>query len=1239
MLNFGELNEENYFSKSRLMQRCPLFYDVTFKVFFVSLNFILAKIMKSFKVIFIFLVLVNPIFSKLQIEFGNSLDYINYPNLSIKIKVLKDGNPILVKNNQVLILEGNYPIAPSSVSDFDFTGYQTLNWTSSSPDLRYPVFFITIEDETIYTSPTSIKEHPLYKQPASYIKFVDNDRNLVKEVKFGKVSVGNYTNQRINVVSAIQKSSGWSYYPTRVDWVGTSSEEFKYLWLGSTINQNAPPVDIISPFPYAIEILYIPKDNNYKREYLTVSYDNGRKSHIALVANSFPIYKKTQLNLLKPTNNEILYPCQPYTLLWKGNKAEVPVQIEYTTNKGKVWENVEKITGTNFTWWVPNVETDSLFIRLSQSFSQPPERAITTQANQPEKIAFNKEGTKILSATKDGKLTEIDIRTKSELKTVPFANLNYPFEQAKIIGLSYVKNDSFAIVSYRWTDFYGYEKSDTLVVVNLAENKIIGILSFNEGEKIKKFLTVSSQNKVLLFKENQNLLEIYSLPDLKFVQNLSFGSPIQEISVRNNLIAIALLSNKILLYKLDNLSFVKEIEIIYQPYITNLAISNDEKLIAYTTKKDSTKDVAENVSDAYIIDIQSGQIVRSLYQNWSDAIGIEFSPTDNYVVIGFENNPSIVIWDLVNDVKTAEIFGSGYNISDFKVSSESFTIATAEPIRNLIIIRDFNFPESIIAGPFKIHKPKIFTKEIEFPPQKIYYPTKLEIDKNFCNIGDVPLVVHNAYFVFGRNFSLENNPINDTVKIGACFPLKIICNPKDTGNFVDTLVIVSCGEKYFVPLRGKGINREFKFLTDVIDFGKVCVNENKEIELDLGLNNDTLQLPVDFVRIFPDGTNYFTVIEGNKYQVISKNQKLKVKLSFQPRTIGTFSSFVEVFYLGQWDYIFRIPIKGEGFGIDISLSLSDLRFIPEIPTREITLKNLSNTDITVDSIIFSEQNYFVANTTAPFLLPANSAKILSLTMLTPPPNDITMTLYSSPCGVTRTVTLGQYFGTSSIIFPQVETEPKGIIELPITFKNTENKPYNGKRFFEAEFTLNPNMFLPLDIISDIGSARITKNQIINDRRVVGIAIEGNFPSEGILAKVIGNVGLAEFDTTLIGLSNDSKFFGKNVNVNYKNGSIRLIGLCGNRRITHNNNLIKNIAINPNPVSNEFELVFNADTSGLFEAKIIDILGNIVFEISIFVKEGNNSFHFNNFNFPNGLYKLILTSQGITNFVEFLVFRY
>lgn len=1184
--------------------------------------------------------------SNIQIDVDENIDLSKYPEISIKIRTYKDGKIQKLTPENVIILDGNFPFKPEKISEPSFDGYQVLQWKAKgwgsflAPSLGNSVYafvnlYVTLGEETVQFQKTIASKHPYYDNPVAEIKAVDNDRNILREIRFGNVSVGDYANQRINIISVNEKSRGNTKFSTRIDWVGTTSNDFKYLWLGSSINTDPPPVSLISPFPYSIEVLFIPQQNRYFREYLIISYENGKELPIPLVGNFFPISKKNQISIIQPKKDEILYPCQGYHIKWLGNKQNTPVSIYYSTNKGSDWNHIADVIGNEYLWSVPNVTSDSVQIKISQKYSSTPEISLKIEATKPQKIAFNSDGTQLIAASMDGKITEIDLLSKNQIRSYNFSNINFPLENVFITNIGYCNNDSNAVISFRPRDYYGVEKNDTILVIDLSDGSLKGIIALAEGERIGQFAVSDANRSLLLFKIPSNIIEIYELPKLKLIQKITFPAPIQKIASKNNLLAVALLSNTIVLYDLSTLSEKKRVELKYLPYITNIAISNDQKLLAFTTKKFEITDIYQNYSDAYVLDISTGLIVRSLYKNWSDAISVDFSPTDNFVVLGFQYQPSIVLWDIVNNIKANEISGSGYSISDCKLSPTGFTVASTEIERGVIVFREFNFQEIVASELFKIHRPKISINEIKFPPQKIYSPITFQTDTHLCNVGDVPLIIDYFYFTNGRNFSLARNIIGDTIAPKSCANLSIIYNPKDTGNFYDTLVIISCYKEYRIPLWGKGLNRDFSFTISQIDLGEVCVNQFAEFELVIGTNNDTLHLPIDFIRIDPSSNRYFSIIAPSSNLTLESNGELKVKIKFHPREIGLFSSYLEIFYLGQKDYIFRIPIVGKGIGIELSVSQSDVRFIPEIPQRSFTIKNNSDIDVIVDSVTISPANSYSLDIQTPFIIASKSAKILNISLQNSNPIEANMTIFSSPCGVNKTITLGPYLGSSEVFFPEIKTIPKGKIEIPILFKNKESYPYNGKRFFEAEISFDPHMFLPFELKSDYGETQILRNEIINDRRVLIFKIEGNFPLEGILGKIIGNVGLGNKDTCSIDWNLQSIFWGRNIQVSLFPGVIQLTGLCGDRRIFLPPDSLYLLQLIPNPVLSSLELVLYSNYEDLIKIQILDIVGNVIQKSYTKLNVGTNKITMEVGNLSPGVYQIIILSKNISITKSFL----
>lgn len=1195
--------------------------------------------MKQLYCIFCFvLFFVYGVNAKLEIEISGYVDVSKYPAYSVKLKVQKDGTPVVVGKESILILEDNVVSRASRVSGPDGRGYQTLEWNMGSVEARRPTIFVTYENELgmveAQFSPVITDE----EKSTSYLKFVDNDRNLLKELKFGKVVVGNYANKGGNVI-AIRKGSE---KPIRLDSVRTTSSNFKYLWLGSSLNTSQPPVNIVSPFPYSFEILFLPSENRYYREYFTVYYDGGRENHIALVGNPYSMPRRTQLQLIQPNGGEILYPCQKYLIKWEGNKTDVPTIIEYSTTRGMEWVKIDEVIANEYVWTVPNIDADNVLLRVRQEYDTPADKALNTDRSSTQKVVFSNDGARLLSASLNGELSEFDLKNLTLINNIKFTTANYPIEQTVISGIEYFNNNTKVIVTYRFTDYYFQGGKDSVALLDLAKGEIISKAELRDDTlPVQKIFVDEPRGRFIVLRLFSNAIETYSLSNGNYITSINLGSPTTQAakSPLGGMLAVASLDNHIKLLRMEDFTELKRIDINYLPYVTNLAISKDERFLSFSTKAASDNDVYGNFSDIYVAEINSGQIVRSLYDNWSDAIGLDFSPTNNYVIVAFKHNPILVFWDLVNDYRSSSIFGAADSIADFRLSPSSFVIATAEPTRGKVILREFSYPETDVSdNPFSITKPVLNIKEISLSKQLIYNPQEISVANEFCNVGKSPLIVDWMGFKNGRNFRLANSRAGDTLFPGECLSFKFTYNPIDTGVVTDSIIIVSCGNYYYLPVRGYGENRHLTFLLNPVDFEQVCVGETKTLTLRVAMNTDTIALPIDKILISEDARTNFTILDGSQSRTIEPQGVIELTIQFKPDRVGLISGFIVIYYLGQTNYKFQIPIQGIGFGTDLSVSQEVLRFIPEITVRDIVLKNISETDVTIDSVVFSEPGFFWLSNVVPFSLPANSAKILTINWDGTTMKDVQMRVYATPCAVVKTILLGPYIGTSLLWIETIEHEPKGVVEIPIFFQNTENFSYNGRRFFESEIHLNPRMFLPFEVTSSFGSARLLRNEIVSDRRIIGFRVEGDFPTSGIVATLKGNIGLAESDTTSISFVEGSKFWGRSVQTTARDGILKLTGLCGNRRILLDENKITLLSIAPNPVSNLLRIDFEVQEPDVIALSIFDNLGNKVFMNTFSsVQAGANSINLDVSSLVNGNYRLVLSYRGsfaIVNLVKF-----
>ncbi len=1195
----------------------------------------MRKLLNTILLLVVFQVAISQ--ASLKVETLGDLQ-LSYPYVSFSFRAYDNNNPIILKAENLFILEHNYATRPSEITNPNYEGYQTAKWIISSVRLYLPRIFVIYNGELLelqISFPFAVPEKGL---TIPYLKVVDSDRNIVRELRFGNVAVGNYTNKGGDVVAAATfKIDQNTEKPVRLDAVGTSSEDFKVLWLGSYFNTSQPPVDIVSPFPYSFEVIFQPTQNKYYCDELSFYYDGGRKTTVPLVGNSYSIPRRTQLQIIQPNGGEILYPCQKYKIEWKGHKPQVPVIIEYTTNKGTDWHEIAQVVGSEYFWDVPNIESDEVFVRVRQEYSTPGEEKINSEFLQTQKLCFSSDGRYIVSATADGFVFVFDLEEKQSQK-FPFSQLKFPSQKAKIFSIKTFDSTRKAILLYKTTDYYEEVGSDSIAIVDIEKQIVIWKqhLSDEIQSKYAEILVDSENNRFFVTRLYSNKMHIHSLTNFHLIDSLVFYSPIIAFAEnpQNKLIAFASLDNQIIVYLMPELVEVKRISTRNLPIVTNLAISNDARFVAFSTKA-WDDDIYSNFSDVYVAEIENGTLVRSLFNNWSDAIGLGFSPVDNYLIIGFERNPILVFWDLVNDTKSNSVYTSAELISDFKISPTNFEIVTSESSNGRIILRDFNYPEiDLTDNPFKIHKPKAKIENITLNPQLIYSPKSYVFNNSFCSTGDVPLKIDRAYFLYGRNFYLNTDLAGQSIFPGECLEFEFTFNPIDTGNVVDTLVVESCENRFLLPFSGRGLNRNFVFYNNPIDFGQVCINDSKLLEIILGRNEDPVDLTFDTIVLRK--SHSFRIISNNGKQFVPPQGEISITIEFQPKSKGLIVDTLEIFYLGQTRYQFKAILIGFGYGTEISTSLEDIRFIPEIPQRQISITNTGDIDITIDSIKFLVEGLHSANITTPFVLARNSAKLITIEWLdTQNTTENKMLIYGSPCAVTKEITLGPYIGTSFLWIDTIETQPKGIIEIPINYANWEQFPYNGQRFIEFSIFVNPRLFLPLEVKSELGNAELLLSTVNGNFREIKVRVGADFPIKGTLAKIIGNVGLGETDTSSLIFSQSSVFWSGIVKTETKDGLLRLVGLCGERRLFVADNSIKILSFAPNPVHNASTLTFQIPEPDQVTIHIFDNLGNRLVTTTYVANSNKNSINLDFSNLPEGFYRLVITYRGSTDNISFV----
>jgi hypothetical protein len=193
------------------------------------------------------------------------------------------------------------------------------------------------------------------------------------------------------------------------------------------------------------------------------------------------------------------------------------------------------------------------------------------------------------------------------------------------------------------------------------------------------------------------------------------------------------------------------------------------------------------------------------------------------------------------------------------------------------------------------------------------------------------------------------------------------------------------------------------------------------------------------------------------------------------------------------------------------------------------------------------------------------------------------------------------------------------------FENTENKPYKGTRYFETEISMNPRMFLPQSVSSSFGEAELVRNEIVGDKRIIGLRVEGDFAGKGVAAEIHGAAGLAETDISAIEFNRQSAFWGSTVRTEVNDGIFRLINVCGDKFIVQKEKKIIIHSVSPNPASDFVNVDFEVKENGQSTIIVYNEMGSEVNEpVTIDTKPGRHNIPIQLTGLSTGTYRLVVS---------------
>ncbi len=1164
------------------------------------------------------------------------------PMLKAKIRASADGMYLNLKPENVIIQENNRTVKPAEIIQGE-DNWNEIKWYTPAPGPlmpNYVTFYVSHDNN--FSGITGYYT----RQDMPQIGFKNIDYEAIDYLSFGKTAPGDKKYQRFILNAAMAKKDTidgeYTEVPLHIDSIRTHSKEFSWYWHGSIFNDKKPPLDINSGFAYKVSGIFEPPDTNYYRDRLTVYYDGGAQKDLDLIGNFYHLETESVLQLEYPLGGEVLTPCDEIDFRWTGHAGEFPTLIEYTSNEGVTWKIIGSSQSSSYKWKIPKDLTGDLLFRIRQKDTLPTVYNLKIDDTPVYRISFRKDGEKMLAANVSGYIYEYDIETKVPTGPYKIGSYKYPADVIIITGLDYIEQHDMFAVSYYKNIFNQNIRNDSIAFFKTGQfDKPLFKIAAGNRYYIGNMYVEPERRYIVIQPSFGSRLRILDPETGDFIRTVDFENIITSVSFSRNTgkMVASLLNGKVQILSLPDFQVEKTLDFSYLPIITQLALAPNGKYLAIGEMPPQGTMVSSSSTKIHIFDIDKNMIVRSNGRISSAPLGLEFNAESSILVVGSRAVPQIMKWYLESDyVETSG--GNAGELTDFAFSPDGHSLATSSASDDNLNLRTVVFEEIDQTEDFvHVISPSPSLDSLNAGEIFIGENRDYTIDTLFCNAGEVPLYVFNAYMKKGIFFKITGMTLPDTLLPGECFPVQISFNPLDTGLIEDELVIVSCSKNYEIKLKGISKKRNISFYSEVFDFGEQCLLDTTEKEVLFIKNEDPVPLTINSISFFGGSYNSFETANVIQDTVLPPGESMSVDFRFIPRELGENKTNAGVKHSFQQKLMPQAVFRGTGIGTFLGLKSERIMFIPEIRQRTFTIENKASNLITIEDVTFKPEGIYRLITPMPVDIEGLDSTLITIEWYSNEFEQGTMTIKASPCATASDVVLDMYSGNSQLSIPTVEADPRGSAVIPVFFKNTENRSYKGVRFFDAEIEINPRMFYPEEVISLYGEAVLTKNEIIDDRRVIGFRVDGVYPIEGTVAEIHGIAGLAETDSSPIEFREASPFWGTAVSSSHTPGTLKLFNLCGERRVLHPQNNIEIVSLKPNPVNDFCEIQFELSRPGYVTLEIYDNLGNKVQSTSEFyAREGVNIINIPAYDLLPGTYRVLIKMGGDFAAKLFIVVR-
>ncbi|MBM4177995.1 MAG: hypothetical protein FJ211_01510 [Ignavibacteria bacterium] len=1179
---------------------------------------------------------------------GSYVDASKFPEITVRFRATLNGAPTNVDVKDLYLLEVNVFRRLVNLTQ-EGSGIHTLRFTTSTFSTRVNSIPTTTSANLVLyavrsgdVGQLSIAWDAFPVTRGGSVFVVDSlFRRVPLYLDFGDVAAGSEQMRKLNLRTfASSVDAQGNERRLVIDTLRTSSSNFRIVWKG-TYGAKAPPVSVDAGTDYRFDLYCSPTTSQPISGVLTIVYEGGMRHEVMLFANT-PTYKPTTiLKVVTPNGGENLAACQNVTITWKGAIQGFHSHVEYSVDNGKSWKLIDSTLDSTIQWQVPVEYTDNAKIRVYQKQGASGARWLYGERSPATNIAFSANGKYLAVAHQNGMIVEWDVATSTIISSYVAEGV-IP-GSTKVSKLSYL----------------GQTRSLAAIVDRPAPTKDL-LLRFNNGTVTPVAKTevnhanagemISDSNAAIIYVAGlmSARLRTYDGASLAERADVVLEAPSSAARSADGILVLSLINGVVLRFDpsagREVYRFDADLPRVGGPAIRDLSVSRTNRLIALAGEANEGKGNSPQEQRTLVYDTQTNSLIRVIYREGSNVVGVTINPSETYITMGFAGQPQIRQYDVVNRQILGPIPGMpGHSqlMTDVEYGADGSTLAScSEDSRDNLLLRRIITPESDESdATFRIVPLDVATPQLSFGVHYIGATVDTLISGSICNTGVVPVIFERGELLSGLWLTLRGALQQDTVRPGECLQVQFRAVAKDTGNLVDTLELIACERTFRVPIVIRSVDRNLATYGDMTDYGDICVRDTARKIFVIVQNNDPIPVVIDGISMRKGVFSQFRVQGYKPGDTLQPGERMSVEVLFVPRLRGHDTDNVVIYYAGQSVVTRSIRVLGRGAGADINLSHPILAFIPEVSERTVVLGNPTGNPITLQAATFTAGAPFATTTTFPVVVaPGDSITMVIRYTGGPISANDELVFEVTPCAATTSIKLVPYQGSAIVRMQDVRVDPRQTTELPIVANISENVQYKGSRPLEISMKVYQRHFYADSLRVVDGSGEIVSQTVDGDTRTITMKLNASFVArEHIIAHLIGRAGLAEFDSSVVMFDTSAIAFGTSVATSYKPGLLRIANPNPNRHVfVKNGSVIRSIY--PVPAADDVSVAISSAYPTQGNLSIVDGQGATVFSADLGTLFGSTTVSVDVSQFVRGVYTVIIRSGDAVHAQSMVVTR-